>query len=106
MAVFVNRVANNVGTTEALLHSDDADKCILIGLNLSNKTGSTVPVHVFLRKSSQDYHVIVGRRVPPGESLEVMQGNKMVIEVGDALYIKSDINNSLDVVASLLHGVE
>ena len=106
MAVFVNRVVNDVGTSASLLHSDDADKCILIGLNLSNKTGSTVPIHVYLRKNSTNYHIIVGKRVPPGESVEVMQGNKIVLEVNDELYVQSDINNSIDVVASLLHGVE
>jgi len=35
-----------------------------------------------------------------------MLGNKIVIETNDELYVKSDINNSLDIVASLLYGVD
>lgn len=106
MAVFVNRVANDVGTTATLLHSDSADKCILIGLNLSNKTMSTVPIHVYITKNGVDYHMIVGKRVPANESVEVMQGNKIVLEINDELYVKADVDDSVDVVASLLHGVD
>lgn len=106
MANFINRVANDVGTTASLLYSDSSNKSILIGINLSNKTGSTVPVHVYLTKSSVNYHIIVGKRIPPGESVELMLGNKIVIEANDQLYVKADINASLDVVASLLHGVD
>jgi hypothetical protein len=106
MAVFVNRLANDVGTTASLLHSDSSNKCILIGLNFSNKTASSVPINLFLRKNSVDYHIIVGKRVPANESVEVMQGNKIVMDANDELYVKSGVVNSVDVVASLLHGVE
>jgi len=106
MANFVNRVANDVGTSASLLYSDASNKSILIGMNISNKTGSTVPAHVYITKGGTDYHIIVGKRVPPGESVELMLGNKIVIETNDELYVKSDINNSLDIVASLLYGVD
>jgi len=106
MANFVNRVANDVGTSASLLYSDNSNKSILIGMNISNKTGSTVPIHVYVTKGGEDYHIIVGRRVPPGESVELLTGNKIVLEANDALYVKSDIDNSADVVSSLLYGVE
>jgi len=50
MANFVNRVANDVGTSASLLYSDASNKSILIGMNISNKTGSTVPAHVYITK--------------------------------------------------------
>lgn len=106
MANFVNRVVNDVGPTASLLYSDSSNKSILIGMNLSNKTMSTVPVHVFLRKSGTDYHIIVGKRVPANESIEIMAGNKIVIENNDELYVKAEIDDSVDVVASMLHGVD
>ena len=40
--------------------------------------------------------------IPQGSSLEIMQGNKIVVESVDTVTAKSDVNNSLDVALTIM----
>ena len=103
---FINAVARDVGTTEVVIYTVPAQtKAILIGCNLANKTGSILPVDLILRKSAGDSYVVRGMRVANGENAEVMRGNKLVLQSGDALVSKSGLDNGFDVIASILIGV-
>jgi hypothetical protein len=103
---FINAVARDVGTTEVVIYTVPAQtKAILIGCNLANKTGGILPVDLILRKSTGDSYIVRGMRVGNGENSEVMRGNKLVLQANDALVTKSGLDNSFDVIASILTGV-
>ena len=40
--------------------------------------------------------------IPQGSSLEIMQGNKIVLESTDTITVKSDVASSLDVAVTIL----
>lgn len=105
-ASFINATAMGVGTTESVLYTvPSGNKAILIGCNLANKTGGILPVDLILRKTGGDLYVVKGMRVGNGENQEVMKGNKLVMQSGDALVTKSGLDGGFDVIASILTGV-
>ena len=40
--------------------------------------------------------------IPQGSALEIMQGNKIVVEAVDTVTALSDVNNSLDVALTIM----
>ena len=49
-----------------------------------------------------DVYVIKGAPIPQGGSLEVMSGNKIVLQTSDALQCLASASNALDVVLSIM----
>ena len=75
----------------------------VIGLTVSNVTGSTVKATVSLFDGSTFTSIVPDGPVPAGGSLVVVGGDqKLVMETGDDMRIKSDTASSLDVVMSIL----
>ena len=75
----------------------------VIGLTVSNVTGSTVKATVSLFDGSTFTSIVTDGPVPAGGSLVVVGGDqKLVMETGDDMRIKSDTASSLDVVMSIL----
>jgi hypothetical protein len=103
---FVNRTSKNVGTTPVLMYTTPADsKSILIGANIANILGSTVPFDLYINKSGVDYYIVLGHRVTNGNNIEVMAGNKIVLDNNDTVYVKSHVPSGIDVTLSILSGV-
>ena len=75
----------------------------VIGLTVSNVTGSTVKATVSLFDGSTFTSIVTDGPVPAGGALVVVGGDqKLVMETGDSMRIKSDTASSLDVVMSIL----
>jgi len=103
---FINSTANEVGTTEVLLYTTPAnDKAILIGCNIANRVNSTVPFDIYIKKGSNIYYIIKDHRIATGSNVEVMKGNKIVLNSGNTVYVKAYIADSLDITLSILSGV-
>jgi hypothetical protein len=103
---FINRTSKGVGTTAVSMYTAPSDsKAILIGVNIANVTGSTVPFDIYIDKGGTDYYVVKGHRVTTGNNIEVMKGNKIVLDNNDIVYVKSEVASSIDVVLSILSGV-
>ena len=47
-------------------------------------------------------YVIKGAPIPQGGSLEVMSGNKIVLQAEDLLKCKASASNAMDVVLSIM----
>lgn len=107
MSTFTNAPYADVGQDDAVIYTvPDGMKAILIGCNLANKTGGTLPVSVYLRRSGGgDFSIVKNKRVGNGENEEIMRGNKLVLASGDAIVANTVVANGFDVVASILQGV-
>lgn len=102
---FTNATVNNVGTADSIVYTAVGVKAILIGCNVANKTGGVLPVNLILRKTTGDTYIVRNKRVENGANEEIMRGNKLVLLPGDAIVATSGLDNSFDVVASILTGV-
>tara|TARA_R100000005_G_C4833288_1_gene108544 strand:- start:73 stop:399 length:327 start_codon:yes stop_codon:yes gene_type:complete len=75
----------------------------IIGITLANTSGSSINVGVGITRTSEDdVHLLKNVPIPQGSSLEVMQGNKIVLETTDTFTAKSDVSGSLDVSLTIL----
>lgn len=76
---------------------------ILLSVLVSNKTGSSANVDIQLDASSgDDVFLIRNAPVPAGSSLEIISGNKLIMESSDILRARSDTASALDIAVSYL----
>jgi hypothetical protein len=92
-------------------NSGAAVESIVIGITAANKTSSGVTVDIFIdnEDGSNDVFIVKGASIPAGASLEVMSGNKLVLQNdgtnGDNLEALASAANSVDVTVSVLEDV-
>jgi hypothetical protein len=110
---------SNLGTTTGATatavytvpSSGSAMESIVIGITLSNTSGSGITADVFLDNydGSNDVYIVKNASIPSGSTLEVMSGNKLVVQgdgsTNDALRVSASASNSLDCTISVLEDV-
>ena len=90
-------------TTENVYVVPAATTTTVIGITLANVSGSSINVGIGVtRASTDDVNLLKTVPIPQGSSLEVMAGNKLVLEATDTLTAISDVASSLDVSVSIL----
>ena len=84
---------------------------IVIGITISNTTTTGITASVFLDNNagSNDVHIVKNSTIPAGSSLEVMAGNKLVLQntgsAADVLRVSAGTASACDVVVSVLEDV-
>ena len=103
----------NVGVTTVGIYTDpSATTTVVIGITLANTSGSGINVGVGVSRAAEgavglgtghdDISLLKNTPIPQGSSLEVMSGNKIVMEASDIFKAESDVNNSLDVALTIM----
>ena len=102
--VFKLATKANVGvTTVGIYTAPMSTTSTVIGITLANVSGSGINVTVGIARSvSDNINILKNVPIPQGSTLEVMQGNKIVLEQADYVTAKSDVNSSLDVAVTVL----
>ena len=91
--------------------SSAALESIVIGITMANKTSSGITASIFLdnEDGSNDVYIVKDASIPAGASLEIMAGNKLVLQNdgsnGDNLEALASAANALDVTVSVLEDV-
>ena len=76
---------------------------ILLSILVSNKTGSSADVDVYLvTNTGDDVYLIKTAPVPAGSSLELISGSKVIMESSDILRVRPPTASALDVSVSYL----
>ena len=84
---------------------------IVIGITLANKHTSGITASVFLdnEDGSNDVYIVKNATIPAGSSLEVMSGNKLVVQNdgsnADVLRVEASRAASLDATITVLEDV-
>ena len=105
MATYTNTsyVAKNVGTSASTLTTvATATTAAVASLIVSNTTTSPITTSVYFTRSAVDYYLVYQATVPVGGSLEVIQGNRVVLIASDILKVVNGTASSGDCVASVL----
>ena len=107
----------DVGTSNTTLYtvpagsSSSALETIVIGITMANKTTSGITASIFIdnEDGSNDVYIVKDATIPAGTSLEVMSGNKLVLQNdgtnADVLEGIASAASSLDVTVSVLEDV-
>ena len=81
---------------------------VIIGLTISNVKGSSVTADAQIVTASSsgenadDVYVVKSIPLPAGSSVEVMSGNKIVLEAGDIVKVKGSVTDSIDAILSIM----
>lgn len=76
---------------------------IVLSVLVSNKTSTSANVDVYLvTNTGDDVYLIRNAPVPAGSSLELISGNKVIMESSDVLRARSDTATALDIAVSYL----
>ena len=97
---------SNAGTSDAatnVVTAGGSATLVLLSCLLSNKTGTSANVDVFLvTNTGDDVFLIKNAPVPAGSSLEIIAGSKIIMESNDVLRINAGTASALDASVSYL----
>ena len=90
-------------TTTNVLTAGASATIILLSVLVSNKTGSSANVDIYLvTNTGDDVYLIRNAPVPAGSSLEIISGSKIIMESSDILRARADTATALDISVSYL----
>jgi hypothetical protein len=94
----------DIGTSTADVYTvPSSTVAVIIGCNLSNKTGDQVNASLIINKAVGDnVYLIRNIPIPNGSAFEFNAGNKIILETGDKIQVVSDTASSIDVIVSVL----
>ena len=104
---FKNDKARLIGTSEVSVYAvgnTSGHKTIVIGCSLANrKTNSvTVDVLVYETDNSTNYYLVKDAPIPTGGALEIMGGNKLVLNQDEELRVKASEASAVDCLLSIM----
>ena len=103
---FKNAVSSAIGTRQTSVYTvPSATTSTVIGLTVSNITGSDITVDVVVTdtSASASVHIIKGATVPVGGAVVPIGGDqKVVLEATDILKVTSSASSSADALVSVL----
>ena len=99
---FRNDVARAQGPTAAAVFTA-GDFDAVIGIRCTNILTTTIKVDIYIVRSSANYYLCKSTPIPPGGSIELIQGGaKIVMKNGDVLWHDVDTASGLDIWVSYI----
>ena len=101
-------MSNSAGTPETLYTCPGSTTTIVLGLLLCNNDTSQRTVDVKIESDTSDTEtnatvfVTKDTPIPATSSLEIMAGNKIVLQATDVLKIDSDVAGKIDATLSIM----
>ena len=81
---------------------------VIIGLTLANVKGASITADAQIVTASSsgenadDVYVVKDIPLPAGSSVEIMGGNKIILETGDIVKVKGSKTNCVDSILSIM----
>lgn len=98
-------VAKDINTAGSTLVTVGAGvNAAVTSIVIANTSISPITASVYITRSATNYYLVKGATIPVGGSLEVIQGNRVVLIPSDALVAVSSASTSADCVVSVLNG--
>jgi len=83
-------------------------KTVIIGLTIANVKGASVTADAQIVTASSsgenadNVYIAKSIPLPSGSSIEIMAGNKIVLEAGDVVKVKSSVTDGVDAILSVM----
>lgn len=103
---FTRKLEQNVGATPTKIGSytvASATSTVVIGLTITNTTGSAINANVYINNGVANTYVVANSPISSGASLVIVGGDqKIVLITGDSVYVQSSASSSIDAVMSIM----
>tara|TARA_R100001163_G_scaffold439_1_gene643 strand:+ start:699 stop:1040 length:342 start_codon:yes stop_codon:yes gene_type:complete len=96
---------SSAGTADTLYTVPSSTTTVIIGLTLANVHTSQVTVSVTIVDSSnsnETSHVVKDAPVPVGSSIEIMSGNKIILEASDIIKVDCSVADKISATMSIM----
>tara|TARA_R100000479_G_C6195698_1_gene132813 strand:- start:67 stop:408 length:342 start_codon:yes stop_codon:yes gene_type:complete len=96
---------SSAGTPDTLYTVPSSTTTVVIGLTLANVHTSQVTASVTVIDSSnsnETSHVIKDAPIPVGSSLEIMSGNKIILEASDIIKVDCSVADKISATLSIM----
>jgi len=99
---FKNSKSRNVSTATTIYTVPASTTAIVVGLTIANVDASaTIDVTALVTASALDYNLVLDTPILPGATLQVVSGEKIVLQTGELLEVSS-VGGNCDVVLSYM----
>ena len=81
---------------------------VIIGCTVANVKGASVTADVQIvtaassGENADDVYVVKAIPLPAGSSVEIMAGNKIILEAGDIVKVKGSATDAVDAILSIM----
>jgi hypothetical protein len=103
---FTRKLERDIGASPTKIGNytvASATSTVVIGLTVTNTTGSAITANVFLNNGVANTYVIANAPIGSGASLVVVGGDqKIVMITGDSMWAESSAGTSIDAVMSIM----
>ncbi len=104
---FTRKLSRSVGTSATEIGSytvGASTTTVVVGLSVTNRTGSAITANVFIQDvGAANTYIVVNAPISSGSSLVVGGGDqKLVLITGDKVFVQSSASSSLDAVMSIM----
>lgn len=104
---FKNSMVSSIGSSNTTCYTAPSNsQTTLIGLSVTNRSNVQIQIDASLRdfsNSNAETFMVVAAPIPAGSALVIIGGDqKVVMESGDSLNVRSSVADSADVIASML----
>ena len=88
--------------------SSPATTTVVIGLTIANIKGASVTADAKIVSNTDDtevnadVHIVKDIPLPAGSSVEVMAGNKIVLQATDEIWVKGSVTDAVDATLSIM----
>lgn len=107
--IFKNAIRASVGNTFTTIYTAPSGKTSYIiecDVASTGNSGVQTSIRVNDVSTSNVAHVVKGAPVPVGSAIQIIDGQKLVLEAGDFIEVKCDTSGStVDVIISLIEDV-
>lgn len=103
-STFKNAVVANIGTSATTVYTAPAlTTTTIIGLSTANVSGTSITVDITLVKGGTTVYLAKNVPLPYGSAFVAIGGDqKVVLETGNYIQVKSTAATSIDVIVSVL----
>lgn len=107
---FINSLTTGIGITDTTIYTAPAGDACVIGINIAALDDAGVQVSIKVTDvSDSNKTVYFGKNIPipTGSSLQLLDGQKIVLEEGDYIQVKceNNVTNGVDVTVSAIEKV-
>lgn len=109
LGIFKNAIKSGVNNSWTNIYTAPSGKTSYViecDVASTGNTGVQVSVQVIDTSAAVTAHIVKNAPIPVGSAIQIIDGQKIVLESGDILQIKCEsIGQTVDVVASLVEDV-
>ena len=99
----LDKSSYTIDALETLYTVPGTTTAVVLGLSVANITGASIEVDIQLvNADGDDVYIVKDTVVDSGGTLEMMSGNKYVLETGDIVKVSSNATNSFAATISIM----